>query len=177
MRTGMPKYDKTNSTNLVMRCAPQARTDFYSLAEKENNPDKNLVDADFAFTPQNAPVVNGDALAIACSPRQQPCSMDFAFVLDDGKALLGEMKFNVDSSIHQQLKSILKKFKGTYNNLHALIAFFHNNSFVLFNEDRLQEGISVLSRLDEEFQEDALVKALNLHFIAKTLPSFSKDFF
>lgn len=173
----MPKYEKTNSANLVIRCAPQSRTDFLSLAIKENEPDQNLCNADFGHIPPNAPVINGDELAKACSPRQRTCSMDFAFVLNDGKALLGEMKFNVDGSVRQQLKSILKKFKGTYSNLHALITSFHNRSFVLFNEDRLEEGISVLSRLDEEFQEDALVKALDLHFVAKTLPSFSIEFF
>lgn len=173
----MSKYDYQKSANLVNRCAPQARTDFYSLAQKENQPDQNLKQTDFAYTPNSALVVDGDNLAKVCSPSLQPCSMDFAFVLDNDSALLGDMKFNVDASIRKQLKKILKKFKGTYNNLHALVSSFHNTSFVLFNEASFEECKRILSNLDEEFQDDDLVSALNLHFKAETLPSFSKKFF
>lgn len=175
----MPKYDYQKSKALVYSCAPSARISFFLLAKKENMPEQNLKKADFAFTPKKGiPVVDGDCLARTFPAKKIPNSMDFAFILDNNKTLLGEMKFNVDKSIRGQLISLLKKFKGSYRNLYAFISGrFYNECFVLFNEDRLEEGISVLSRLDEEFQEDALVKALNLHFIAKTLPSFSKDFF
>ncbi len=175
----MPKYDYPKSKALVYSCAPSTRISFFLLAEKENKPEQNLKESDFSFTPKkNVPVVDGDNLARTFVIKKVPCSMDFAFILDNNHALLGEMKFNVDRSIRGQLISLLDKFKGSYRNLYAFVSGrFHNTSFVLFNEASFEEGVSILSRLDEEFQDDDLVSALKLHFKAETLPSFSKKFF
>ena len=178
LESKMPKYDLDRSKAIVCSCAPAVRTDFLTLAKKENLPEENLKAPDFVYIPLRKPVVNGDAFARVVSPCATANSMDFAFVLDDGRTLLGEMKFNVDKSIRGQLNTILCKYKGSYRHLYALVhCQFYNQSFVLFNESAYEEGKSVLNRLDESFQDDRLVSELKLHFVANTLPFFSQKFF
>lgn len=174
----MGKYNLQKTVNLVNSCASAARIDFKTLAQKENLPDQNLAPSDFNCISTKIPVVNGDALARSFSSSRTSCSMDFAFVLDSGKTLLGEMKFNVNRSIRKQLKSLLDKYKGSYTNLYSLVSGnFYRESYVLFNDSSFEECKSVLSRLNEEYQEDSLVVTLELHFFAATLSMFSKKFF
>jgi len=174
----MAKYNLQKTFDLVNSCAPAARTDFKTLAQKENLPDQNLAPSAFNCISRVFPVVDGDALARIFSSTQTPCSMDFAFILDSGKTLLGEMKFNVNRSVRKQLKNLLDKYKGSYTNLYSFVSGnFYGESYVLFNDTSFEECKSVLSRLDEEYQDDGLVVSQGLHFLAATLSQFSRKFF
>lgn len=178
--------------SLVYACAPKARTSLLALSKKENEPENNLTNSDFEcitsqyfIDDENSldsvyciPIVDGDALEKTFSICSMSNSMDFAFIVNANEAFLGEMKFNVDRSVHGQLKNLLDKFKGTYRNLYSMVnGHFYNKSIVLFNKNCYEEAKNVLSRLDESFQEDSLVQSLRLHFKAETLPSFMGLFF
>ena len=174
----MTKYDLPKSKSLVGTCAPAARTSFFALCEKENEPERNLTVIDLNCITGFYPVVDGDTLEKTFSLCMTSNSMDFAFVVDSGETLLGEIKFNVDRSIYGQLKNLLAKFKGTYRRMYSMVnGRFYNRSIVLFNSTCYEEAKNVLSRLDEAFQEDLLSLSMKLHFEARTLPAFMNEFF